>query len=128
MLAAFGCPGQGAVGGTDPWIRTHGTEWRANPDRLRRVPPINDHSGLWAVIQPSSIQRRSSLFTGSANGTLLADSAEISAVWDAKQAVLPQRQPSGQQRPSPQHFHPLEQQPSPQQSPSLSQILERQQR
>jgi hypothetical protein len=112
---------------TGSWVQTYGTQWRAAPHACVACPPINDHSGLGVVIQPSSIQRRWSLFTGSANGTLLADSAEISAVWDAKQAVLPQRQPSGQQRPSPQHFHPLEQQVLSQQSPPLSQMLERQQ-
>ena len=113
---------------TGSWIRSLGTAWRGGPDRQRRVPPITDHSVPGAAIQPSSIQRCSSLFTGSANGMLSVDAAEISAVWEAKQAVLPQRQPSGQQRPSPQHFHPLEQQPSPQHSPLLSQMLELQQR
>jgi hypothetical protein len=108
--------------------------WRSDPtalsgtDRLRRVPPFNGHLVPGVVIQPFSIQLCSSLLTGSANGTLLADSAEISAVWEARQAVRPQRQSFGQQRPSPQHFHPLEQQPSPQQSPFFSQMLERQQR
>ena len=93
-----------------------------------RRTPRKDYSVPAAVIQPRSIHCRSSPFSGSANGMLSADSAEISAVWAARQAVLPQRQSFGQQRPSPQHFHPLEQQDLPQQSPPRSQMLERQQR
>jgi len=102
ILAAFGCLGQRAANRLLAPMPRH--EWGGAYECLGCLPSINDHSVPGAVIQPSSIQRCSSLFIGSANGTLLADSAEISAVREVKQAVLPQCHPFGQQRPLLQHF------------------------
>ena len=62
---------------------------------------------------PAPLVARHRLSKRDALGRLRGDGCGLRA----RQAVLPQRQSSGQQRPSPQHFHPLEQQePTPQQS------------
>ena len=124
ILASLGCPGQGAV----EWFM--GLVWlrrgRGGPDRLRCMPP--DQRSLGPCRCHPALLDLAPLFTGSANGTLSADSAEMFAVCESQQAVLPQCQSSGQERPSPQHFHPSEQQELPQQSRPFRQMAERQQR
>jgi hypothetical protein len=59
-LAAYGYPGQGRWNGS--WVRTDGTEWRANRDLLRRVSLLTITRALGPSSSParSTAARRSS--------------------------------------------------------------------